>query len=62
MKPRKIQLLTILLTKAIADARAIDPVTACELFKKEGCAHVDGSECDMATCSMRLAYEANQVL
>jgi hypothetical protein len=32
--------------------RKNDPVYSCDLFKKEGCAHVDGYLCDFPTCSM----------
>lgn len=30
-----------------------DPVRHCEVYKSEGCAHVDGFLCDMATCEIR---------
>lgn len=33
-----------------------DPVKHCEVYKKEGCAHVDGFLCDMETCSIRHAF------
>lgn len=34
----------------------MDPVKHCDLYKDEGCAHVDGFLCDFETCSMRLEY------
>ena len=33
-----------------------DPVKHCDLYKDEGCSHVDGFLCDFETCSMRLDY------
>ena len=33
-----------------------DPVKHCDLYKDDGCAHVDGYLCDFETCSMRLDY------
>lgn len=33
-----------------------DPVKHCDLYKDEGCAHVDGFLCDFDTCPMRLEY------
>jgi len=33
-----------------------DPVKHCDLYKNEGCAHVDGFLCDYETCEMRLEY------
>ena len=33
-----------------------DPVKHCDLYKDEGCSHVDGFLCDFETCSMRLEY------
>jgi hypothetical protein len=29
-----------------------DPVKKCELYKNEGCSHVDGMLCDFPNCSM----------
>lgn len=34
-----------------------DPVKYCNLYKEEGCAHVDGILCDFETCSMRITYD-----
>lgn len=34
-----------------------DPVKHCNLYKQEGCSHVDGFLCDFDTCSMRIDYE-----
>jgi hypothetical protein len=33
-----------------------DPVKHCELYKDDGCSHVDGFLCDYETCEMRLEY------
>ena len=33
-----------------------DPVRKCELYKKEGCSHVDGLLCDYHNCSMLKEY------
>lgn len=33
--------------------RKNDPVRFCEVYKEEGCPHVDGALCDMRTCSLR---------
>jgi len=32
--------------------RATDPIHACDLYKAEGCAHVDGMLCDFPDCQM----------
>lgn len=29
-----------------------DPVHNCEVYKKDGCAHVDGPLCDIKTCDI----------
>lgn len=34
-----------------------DPVYNCDVYKKEGCSHVDGLLCDMETCSCRKEKE-----
>lgn len=34
-----------------------DPVKHCNLYKEEGCSHVDGMLCDFSTCSMRVEYD-----
>jgi len=34
----------------------LDPVTECDLYKNEGCSHVDGFLCDVESCSMRKEY------
>jgi len=36
--------------------RKKDPVRSCELYKDEGCAHVDGYLCDFPNCDMRNSY------
>jgi hypothetical protein len=33
-----------------------DPIKVCQLYKDDGCSHVDGVLCDTKTCSMRLDY------
>ena len=33
--------------------RENDPVYSCEIYKKEGCVHVDGMLCNMKTCKDR---------
>ena len=38
-----------------------DPVVHCEVYKKEGCAHVDGLLCDMPTCSILEKYKNTQI-
>jgi len=35
-----------------------DPVRHCDLYKSEGCAHVDGFLCDMKTCKELAEYRA----
>jgi hypothetical protein len=30
----------------------LDPVRHCEVYRKEGCTHVDGFLCDMETCDI----------
>lgn len=32
--------------------RKDDPVKHCDVYKKEGCAHVDGMLCNMKTCEI----------
>jgi hypothetical protein len=39
-----------------------DPVKHCDLYKDEGCAHVDGFLCDYETCEMRLDYHTEKIL
>ena len=49
-----------------------DPVRHCDVYKAEGCTHVDGFLCDMGTCDIlekfrsehpapKKIYEANRV-
>ena len=33
-----------------------DPVKGCDLYKNEGCCHVDGILCDYPKCSMLKEY------
>jgi hypothetical protein len=39
----------------------IDPVKHCDLYKDEGCAHVDGFLCDMRTCKESLEYREKKI-
>ena len=36
-----------------------DPVKSCELYKTEGCSHVDGLLCDFPECSMNKNFIKN---
>lgn len=36
-----------------------DPVKGCELYKNEGCSHVDGLLCDYPKCEMLKEYRKN---
>ena len=33
-----------------------DPVEHCDVYKEDGCAHVDGYLCDFETCDIRLEW------
>jgi len=33
-----------------------DPMESCELYKAEGCSHVDGYMCDYPSCTMNKEY------
>lgn len=33
-----------------------DPVKVCEVYKEQGCSHVDGFMCEPNTCSMRISH------
>jgi hypothetical protein len=33
-----------------------DPIRHCELYKYDGCAHVDGFLCEVETCKERLEW------
>jgi hypothetical protein len=35
-----------------------DPVRHCDVYKAEGCAHVDGFLCDMKTCKILADHRA----
>ena len=37
--------------------RVGDPVYNCEVYKREGCAHVDGCFCGMKTCAILKEYK-----
>lgn len=34
-----------------------DPVKYCNLYKEQGCSHVDGFLCDFNSCSMKQEYD-----
>jgi hypothetical protein len=36
--------------------KLMDPVKSCELYREEGCSHVDGFLCDGEVCQMRLDH------
>lgn len=38
-----------------------DPVKHCELYKEQGCSHVDGFLCDFPSCSMRADYNNSKL-
>ena len=40
--------------------RKNDPVQFCEVYKEDGCSHVDGPLCDMRTCSLRKKDGSNR--
>lgn len=44
------------LPKGGSNGRKNDPVFHCDIYKNEGCAHVDGVLCDMQTCNELLTY------
>ena len=33
-----------------------DPMTSCDVYRKEGCAHVDGFLCDVEKCDILESY------
>jgi len=40
--------------------RQNDPVYSCEVYKSEGCSHVDGFLCDMKSCTIRFEWMGNK--
>lgn len=40
----------------------VDPVKRCEVYKREGCSHVDGPLCDMETCSMVVESDQKKII
>ena len=42
--------------KSLLELLRNDPVKGCEVYKNEGCAHVDGLLCDFPECSIRQEY------
>lgn len=45
------------LFKLIKHYKETDPVYKCTLYKKRGCAHVDGMLCNYDTCRERILFE-----
>ena len=45
----------------VKQVRAKDPVYSCEVYKKEGCSHVDGFLCDMEKCEILESYKACKI-
>lgn len=45
---------------AIEKMRVSDPVYNCDLYKDQGCAHVDGPLCDFPKCSMLNDYRESK--
>lgn len=45
------------LIKFFKELRKNDPVKHCEVYKTEGCSHVDGYLCDFKNCNIRLEHE-----
>lgn len=37
-----------------------DPVYNCDVYRKEGCSHVDGMLCDMKTCKILADYRSDK--
>ena len=37
-----------------------DPVWGCEVYRTDGCAHVDGFLCNMNTCNIRGEHKCDQ--
>lgn len=46
------------LFKKLFDMSKNDPVKKCNLYKNEGCAHVDGMLCDFPNCQMSKDYDS----
>lgn len=44
------------LLKKWNECRLNDPIYNCEVYKSEGCSHVDGFLCDMKTCDIRVNH------
>lgn len=41
----------------IASSRKKDPIYSCIIYKRSGCSHVDGAECNYNKCKERLEAE-----
>ena len=41
--------------------KLIDPVKHCDVYKEDGCAHVDGYLCDFETCDIRLKWAEKKI-
>ena len=39
-----------------------DPARCCDVYKKQGCSHVDGFLCDVKTCGILKKYKAENVI
>ena len=51
----------ILFEKCLEILKKGDPVHNCDVYKKLGCSHVDGVECDMKTCSILTDYRLKEL-
>lgn len=45
--------------KSEFDDGKMDPMNHCGVYKKIGCSHVDGIECNMCSCSILKEFNAN---
>ena len=46
---------------SVQKMRETDPVHGCELYKEQGCAHVDGMLCNFPRCSMLADYRKDEL-
>ena len=51
----------ILLLVGKISRRPNDPVYFCELYRRDGCSHVDGFLCDFDTCKERKEFEIRKL-
>lgn len=40
--------------------RRDDPVKKCDVYKKDGCAHIDGPNCNMKTCDILSKFKESE--